>query len=299
MSVVSGETPPPSRFVDARRVRRGFDRIARHYESHAAVEREIGRRMLERLDYVRIDPQVVVDLGCGPGTAYTALRERYPKALIAGVDISPGMLRASAQSQQQLRWLMPFLRGRRLGRVCADAACLPLAAGSAQLAWSNLMLHWCDDAAAVIREMHRVLDIGGLATFTAFGPDTLKELRAAFADGKTHTQRFTDMHDLGDMLVHAGFADPVMDMEMITLEYTDHATMFADLRQTGAGNAMTDRAPGLTGRHGWQAMLARLEGMRRNGKLPMTLELVYGHAWKAAPTRSADNRSVIRFVPKK
>jgi malonyl-CoA O-methyltransferase len=289
----------PTQFVDEGRVRRGFDRVAAHYDVHASIEREIGRRMLERLDYVRIDPQVVLDLGCGPGTAYSALRERYPKALIAGVDLSVKMLHASEQSQRQLRWLMPLLRRRQLQKICANAAVLPVRTACAQLVWSNLLLHWCDDAEAVIGEMHRVLEVGGLAMFTTFGPDTLKELRAAFADGKTHNQRFADLHDLGDMLVHAGFADPVMDMEMITLEYADANALFTDLRRTGAGNAMLDRAKGLSGRRRWQAMLARLDAMRRQGRLPMTLELVYGHAWKGAPKKTADERSVIHFVPRK
>jgi len=288
-----------SRFVDERQVRRGFDRVASVYEQRATIEREIGSRMLERLDYVRIDPRLIVDLGCGPGVAYTALKERYPEAQIAGVDLSLPMLKAAEQSRRRLRWLMPFLRSKHLQKICANAALLPLKSASAQLVWSNLLLHWCDDAEAVIGEMHRVLEVGGLATFTTFGPDTLKELRGAFADGKTHNQRFTDMHDLGDMLVAAGFADPVMDMEVITLEYDDASRLFDDLRQGSPGNAMLDRSRGLGGRKAWQAMRERLEATRRDGRLPMTLELVYGHAWKGAPKRTADNRSVIQFVPRR
>lgn len=287
-----------TRFVDEQRVRRGFDRVASLYDVHATVEREIGRRMLERLDYVRIDPKVVVDMGCGPGTAYTALHERYPNAIVTGVDLSESMLKAGDQTRRQLRWLMPFLRTQRLQKICANAAFVPLRAGCAQLVWSNLLLHWCDDAEAVIREMHRVLEVSGLATFTTFGPDTLKELRNAFGDGKSHTQRFTDMHDLGDMLVHAGFADPVMDMEVITLEYERIDRLLEDLRRTGARNAMLDRSHGLMGRNKGQAVLARLEAMRRDGKLPLTLELVYGHAWKGQPKKMADDRSVIQFVPR-
>ena len=296
-------TASDNQFVDERQVRRGFDRVAALYDAHAVIEREIGSRMLERLDYVRIEPQVVVDLGCGTGVAYSALRERYPKALIAGVDLSEQMLRAGERSRREWQdWLMPFLRGRGAGnlqKIGGNAALVPIKTGCAQLVWSNLLLHWCDDATAVIREMHRVLEVGGLTTFTTFGPDTLKELRSAFADGKTHNQRFTDMHDLGDMLVHAGFADPVMDMEVITLEYSEPARLFEDLRRTGAGNAMLDRSRGLQGRQRWAAMLARLEVLRRNGKLPLTLELVYGHAWKGTPKKTADNRSVIQFVPRK
>jgi malonyl-CoA O-methyltransferase len=210
------------------------------------------------------------------------------------------MLRAAETERRRLRFMLPQFKslfgGRRGARkVCANAARLPLKAGVAQLAWSNLMLPWCNDPVAVVAEMHRVLEVGGLAMFTTFGPDTLKELRAAFADGMTHTQRFIDMHDLGDMLVHAGFADPVMDMETVTLEYESVDRLFGDLKAGGAGNAMQDRSRGLSGKASWRAARSRLEAGRRNGKLPVTLEVVYGHAWKAVPRKAADGRAVIGF----
>ena len=287
-------------FVDERQVRRAADRAATRYAAHAEVEREIGRRMLERLDYVRIEPTWIVDLGAGPDMATAALAERYRDAGIVNVDFSEAMLRVADAERGRLRFMLPqfkalFGGGRNPRRVCANAAHLPIAAGRAQLAWSNLLLPWCNDPPAVIAEMHRVLEVGGLAMFTTFGPDTLKELRAAFDDGRTHTQRFIDMHDIGDMLVHAGFADPVVDMEMLTLEYESLDRLLGDLRRSGAGNAMQDRARGLTGKSAWQAMRTRVETGRRNGKLPVTLEVVYGHAWKAAPRRVADGRAVIGF----
>jgi malonyl-CoA O-methyltransferase len=282
-------------FVDTHRVRHGFDRVAAGYDAHAEVEREIGRRMLERLDYVRIEPRYVVDLGCGTGAALPALRERYPQATLLGLDASPAMLRAGQRQNRQLRWLMPFLKSTREQRIAAVAEALPLKAGLAQLVWSNLLLMWCNDPLPVIREMHRVLEVEGLAMFTTLGPDTLKELRAAFGDGGAHTQRFIDMHDLGDMLVHAGFADPVMDMEILTLEYETLDRLFADVRSSSPGNAMLDRPRGLTGRAAWNEMRARYEAMRRGGKLPATLEVVYGHAWKGQPKKAADGRAVVRF----
>jgi malonyl-CoA O-methyltransferase len=285
-------------FVDRLAVRRAFDRAAAGYDAHAEIEREIGRRMLERLDYVRIEPRHVIDLGSGTGAALPALRERYPAARVLGVDASAAMLRAGQRQSRQLRWLMPFLKANREARICADAEALPLKSGLAQLVWSNLMLLWCNDPVAVIREMHRVLEVEGLAMFTTFGPDTLKELRASFGDGATHTQRFVDMHDLGDMLVHAGFADPVMDMEIVTLEYESLDRLFADLRASGAGNAMLDRRRSLGGRAAWQRMRAAYETMRRRGKLPATLEVVYGHAWKGQPKKTADGRAVVRFERK-
>jgi malonyl-CoA O-methyltransferase len=292
---VTAEAGQPPRFVDPRRVRRGFARAASGYDEHAAIEREIGKRMLERLDYVTIQPQRVLDLGCGSGAALTALRQRYRDAQVIGVDFCPEMLAAGREQATRLRRLLPFLTSTTAPRVAADAAALPFAAASAQLLWSNLMLLWADDPVAVIGEMHRVLDVGGLAMFTTLGPDTLKELRSAFGDGHTRTQRFIDMHDIGDMLVHAGFADPVMDMEVLTLTYADVDALIGDLRASGATCAAHDRPRGLSGRGTWQAMRAAYELMRRDGRLPATLEVVYGHAWKVAPKKDSQGRAVIRF----
>ena len=181
--------------------------------------------------------------------------------------------------------------------VCADASRLPLAAGTIDLVWSNLTLQWINDASAAFAEFHRVLRVGGLVMFTTFGPDTLKELRAAFAgvDGATHVSRFIDMHDVGDMLVRAGFADPVMDMETITLTYADATTMMRELKAIGAHNATVGRPRGLTGRARWSRVLARLEAFRRDGRLPATYEVVYGHAWKPEPRFADDGRAIVRF----
>lgn len=287
---MDGDAP---RFVDPRQVRRAFARAAQTYDEHASIEREIARRMLERLDYVKIEPRRIIDLGCGTGATLPALKERYREAQVVGLDACEAMLRVGHREGRQLRWLMPFLKSTRSPRLAADAAALPLAAGCAQLIWSNLMLLWASDPQPVIREMHRVLEVGGLAMFTTFGPDTLKELRACFDDGYSHTQRFVDMHDIGDMLVEAGFADPVMDMEVLTLTYEDFDRLLGDLRASGATCAASDRRRGLMGKTTWQAMRAGIERLRRDGRIPVTLEVIYGHAWRAAPKRLAEGRSVI------
>jgi malonyl-CoA O-methyltransferase len=145
-----------------------------------------------------------------------------------------------------------------------------------------------------------VLEIGGLLMFSTLGPDTLRELRSAFADGYAHTQRFADMHDLGDMLVGCGFADPVMDMEVVTLTYDDFDAMLAELRAAGSACAMKARRHGLTGRQAWSAARTAYESMRRDGRLPATFEIIYGHAWKAAPKQTPDGRAIVRFdLPRK
>ncbi|MEY2631421.1 MAG: hypothetical protein RIR00_75, partial [Pseudomonadota bacterium] len=270
-------------FVDRRQVDRRFATVAPDYSRADFLAREVDRRMAERLDYVTLQPQRVLDLGCGSGASFAALRQRYPEARLLGLDRQPAMLRAAraAQPGNWRRWI-PGLRDNGPQLLAADAAALPLASGQCSLIWSNLLLPWVDDPAAVLREALRLLEVGGLLMFASLGPDTLRELRGSFDDGYDHTQRFFDMHDLGDMLVEAGFADPVMDMEVLTLTYTDPARLFAELRAAGATCAMHGRRPGLTGRQGWQRMLQNYARQQRDGRYPATMEIIYGHAWKAA-----------------
>jgi malonyl-CoA O-methyltransferase len=285
--------------LDARRARRGFVRAAAGYDAVAVLQREIAARMLERLDYVKIQPGLVVDLGCGTGASLAALGERYPQARILGLDVCEAMLRVGCRRRSWLRWLLPFLRGpKNTSLVAADAQALPLATRAAGFLWSNLMLHWLPDPMAGLREMHRTLESGGLLMFSAFGPDTLKELRACFSDGHAHTLHFTDMHDYGDMLIECGFADPVMDAERLTLTYPSPEALFDELRRNGSISAATGYRRGLMGRRTWQAVLAACEAQRIEAHLPASFEVVYGHAWKAEPRTVADGRAVIRFVSK-
>lgn len=281
-------------FIDPRQVRRGFAKAAAGYGQADFLAREIDRRMLDRLDFVRIEPKLIVDIGCGQGASLAALRGRYPEARALGIDLVPDMLRRAIQPRPAWQRWLPIRRDETLF-AAGDAGRLPVAGGAAGLAWSNLLLHWLDDPLPAFAEAHRVLEVGGLLMFSTFGPDTLKELRASFADGYAHTQRFIDMHDLGDMLVASGFADPVMDMEMLTLTYDSVDLLLGELRSAGAGCAMQARRHGLTGRGAWGKARAAYERMRQDGKLPATFEVVYGHAWKAQPKKAADGRSIIRF----
>ena len=284
-----------AQFVDLRQVRRNFARAASGYDSAAVLQREVGSRMLERLDYMRIEPQRVLDVGCGTGASLTALHERYPKSQLLGVDLSQAMLQAGCGQRSRLRWLLPFLRNHQANLTVADAAALPFRNASAGLLWSNLMLHWLDDPQPAFRDMYRVLEVDGLLMFSTFGPDTLKELRACFSDGYVHTQRFADMHDLGDMLLGCGFADPVMDMEVLTLTYANVDDLLRDLRQNGASCAMQTRRQGLMGRGVWQSMRTKYEKLAQQGRLPATFEIIYGHAWKAPAKKTADGRAIVRL----
>jgi malonyl-CoA O-methyltransferase len=277
--------------IDKSRVRAAFERAAPHYEEHAALQQEVQRRLLERLDWVRLAPRRVIDLGCGPGGALRPLAERYRKARVVGLDLAHGMV---ARARTQGRWL------RRPWVLCADMEQLPLADRSFDLAVSAAALQWVNDLDRVFAEVRRVLAPGGLWSFTTFGPDTLRELRSAFAevDGRSspHVNAFIDMHDIGDALVRAGFADPVMDQEVLTLTYPDLPALLRDLRGVGVRNALAGRARGLFGPrrlHAVAAAYATRFGDR--GRLPASWEVVYGHAW--VPEAPAPSRTPGRFVP--
>jgi malonyl-CoA O-methyltransferase len=280
---------------EKRHVRRSFERAARTYDDSAVLQREVGARLLAHLDPIRIDPTRIVDLGSGTGAHFDPLRQRYPRADIVAIDLALEMLRKSRTRTPW--WRRAVSTSPRL--VCADGERLPLAPGTTQFVFSNLALQWCRYD-AVFLECSRVLSTAGLILFSTFGPDTLKELRAAFAgvDGGAHVNSFVDMHDLGDALVAAGFADPVLEMETITLEYENVRGVARDLKAIGAHNVLPGRPGGLGGRARWERMEALYEQSRRNGVLPATFEVVYGHAWKAAPRRSADGRQVIDFQPR-
>ena len=282
---------------DRRAVRRAFSRAAPRYDEHAVLQREVGQRLVEHLEGIRMEPARVLDLGCGTGASFAALATRYPRARLTGLDIARPMLEEAGRRTPWWRRKLGLATTPAL--VCADAERLPLAAGSLDLVFSNLALQWCDPARA-FGEAARVLRVGGLFLFSTLGPDTLKELRAAFAaaDDAPHVNAFVDMHDLGDSLVHAGFADPVMEMEVLTLEYGSLERVVADLRAIGASNALPGRPQGLGGRGRWKRVEAEYERFRRDGILPATYEVVYGHAWKTQPRTAPDGRSIVQFHPR-
>jgi malonyl-CoA O-methyltransferase len=297
---------PDPRDVDPRAVRRAFSRAAATYDAAAALQREVGSRMASRLDYVRMAPRMILDAGCGTGEAVGELGARYAGARVVALDAAWPMVEVARERARRATSLLRRLLPEALGGggpaaplfVCGDFNALPLSGVVFDLVWSNLALQWTNDLPRTFAEIRRVLKVGGLFTFTTFGPDTLKEVRSAFAraDGHTHTNRFTDMHDIGDMLVAAGFADPVMDMEQLTVTYADAGSLMRELKQIGATNATRGRSHGLMGRGRWQRAVAALDAMRREGRIPATFEVVYGHAWKGEPKRSAEGHPIVKLL---
>jgi len=263
---------------DKLKMRQSFERAAAHYDAAAILQQEISKRLLERLDYIKLQPARVLDVGAGTGISLTGLRQQYPAAEIYALDIARAML---LEARKKQGWLQRIRRPIQF--ITADAEKLPLADATVDLLFSNLTLQWCLDLEQTFSEFRRVLKPGGLLMFTTFGPDTLKELRSCWSqvDGYTHVNNFIDMHVVGDALVRSRFAEPVMDMELITMTYSDVPGIMRDLKAIGAHNVTQGRARNLTGKGKLQQLFASYEQFRNNGVLPVSYEVVYGHAWMA------------------
>ncbi len=279
--------------IDKKAMRQAFSRAASSYDATAVMQREVCTRMLERLDYIKMQPSMLLDAGSGTGWGGRQLAEKYPAATVISLDIAIGMLQSA---QEKSGWWKKLFGKNRQLPVCADVEALPLASNSMEMIWSNLAVQWCNDLPATLVELNRVLKPEGLLMFSTFGPDTLKELRQAFrgVDGHSHLNRFADMHDIGDMLMQSGFAEPVMDMEYLTLTYQDVKGVLQDLKDIGAHNTTAGRPQGLMGKAAWGRLLENYEKLRRDGKLPATYEVIYGHAWKPAPRVNRDGAAIIR-----
>jgi malonyl-CoA O-methyltransferase len=265
---------------DRHRLRRALERAAGCYDEAAFLQREVGGRLLERLDIMKLAPEVIADLGCGTGLITATLMKKYRKARVIGLDLASALV---AKARGRAPWL------RTLHGVVAEPEALPLAGASCDLIFSNLSLQWAPDLDRALGEFRRVLKPGGALLFSTLGPDTLVELRRSWAaaDGYNHINGFLDMHDIGDALMRAQLVEPVMDVERLTLTYPDVDGLMRDLGTLGARNVTLGRPRGLTGKGRLRAMRDAYERYRRpDGLLPVSCEVVYGHAWGPFPNRS-------------
>ncbi|MGA8277719.1 MAG: malonyl-ACP O-methyltransferase BioC [Rhodanobacteraceae bacterium] len=278
--------------LDLAQVRRAFARAAADYDAHAALQMEVGRRLRERLECATREPERVLDVGAGTGHGAAALRAHWPRAKVIALDLSLPMLRVA---KRRAGWWKPFMR------VAGDALALPLPDRGIDVLHSNLCIQWCDGSALPFAEFARVLKPGGLMLLSTFGPDTLRELRAAWAaadDAHPHVGRFLDMHDIGDAMLAAGLRDPVLDVEHLTVTYPDVHALMRELKGIGATNAASDRARGLTGKARFARMREAYEAMRVDGRIPSTWEIVYAHAFgppEGQPRRSGVDGEVATF----
>ena len=256
--------------LDKRQIRRAFGRAATTYDQVAVLQQRMVDEIIARLELVQLEPRTIIDLGCGTGYGARALAQKYPQAKIIALDLALEMLRVARSKNSacdNVSWL------------CGDAESLPLRRGSVDLILCSATLQWCD-LAAVFAQCAAVLRREGLFTFASFGPDTLAELRAAWRriDDQVHVHEFVDMHNVGDALVHAGFADPVLDVERVQLTYADPKQALDEVRKLGSTNAAVDRRRGLLGKQRYRRLLEALSA-GSDGRVPVTFECVYGHAF--------------------
>jgi malonyl-CoA O-methyltransferase len=267
--------------LDRTRLRWAFERAAVSHDQAAFLHREVGQRLLERLDWLKARPETILDVGCGVGQLTAVLMKKYRKARVIGLERAPAMV---TRARRRAPWL------RTLHGVVAEPEALPLPVASCDLIFSNLALPWTLDLDPVFAEFRRVLKPGGALFFTTLGPDTLSELRRSWAeaDGHNHVNAFLDMHDVGDALMRARLAEPVMDVERLILTYPDVDGLMRDIRALGAGNVTAGRPRGLTGKGRLSALRTAYERYRRaDGLLPASCEVVYGHAWGPIQDRSS------------
>ncbi|HRE30368.1 MAG TPA: malonyl-ACP O-methyltransferase BioC [Candidatus Berkiella sp.] len=275
-------------------IARSFSLAAQTYDRHAFVQQEIGHRLIERLDYIKQKPQLILDVGSGTGHLTRALQQKFPESTVFGLDIAHGMAHFAKNKQSWQFWKSnPHY-------LCADAESLPFPNSSIDLIFSNFTLQWCTNLSQAFAEFKRILKPEGMIFFSTLGPQTLYELKSSFAaaDNKTHVNEFIDMHDIGDYLLNLRFNDPVIDMEMITIEYPDVNTLLTDLKGTGAHNMNVDRPEGCVSKKLFQRMTQAYNHFKQsNGCIPASYEIIYGHAWQQQSSHlySEDKDGLIRI----
>lgn len=250
---------------------RSFNRAAKTYDAAAFLQKEVGQRLLERLDMIRLQPERILDLGSGTGLFTQALEKRYPKAAVLAVDIAENMLRTAQEKKTTQQYF-----------ICADAFHIPFADHSVDLIFSNLVFHWCENKKSLFAELKRILKPGGLLLFSMCGVDTLRELREIWSniDDRTHINTFLDLHDVGDFLSQHQFTDAVMDRETIMLSYQDIYSLLRGLKSCGSFNLSEHHRNALTGKSHWKKLVSAYTQIHNSTeKFIVTFEILYGHAW--------------------
>lgn len=258
-------------------IQKTFNRVA-EFPAADFLTVEINHRLLEQLEFMRFKPEVIIDLGCGKGYASKVLKNKYPLAEIYSLDLADKII-----PKQQ-------------NGICANASQLPLRAQSVDLVYSNLMLPWCENMEAIFAEVQRILKPGGLFLFTTFGPETLQELAQAWhdLDNFPHQHLFYDLQDIGDVLLQQQFLDPVIDREMLVVNYQNCEQLCKELKFSGMNNIHKDRRNTLTGKKRWQKFANNINAQaNQNGKIPIRFEIIYGHAWRSNVLKNSNGEFAI------
>ena len=251
------------------------------------IYQEIARRMLERLDYIKISPQIILDIGSGLGIDSGLLGSKFPKASVLQLDNAINMLKFYRKSPN----IFQKFFSRNSNHICADALHLPIENQSIDMVWSNLCLPYICDMEAYFKEIRRVLRLGGCFFATGLGVDSLLELREI----GLQTFNFPDMHMIGDILVKLGFSHPVTDLEYIKLEYDSFADLLADVRIIGCGGTTSYK---WLGRENYNGLEEKFVRVYQNGKVSLTLEVFCAHAWVDNPDLSSSSHKKILFYPR-
>lgn len=281
--------------LDRQQIKKSFAKAAESYDQVAHLQQWVADNLLERLTWLKMNPQTILDAGSGTGQLTRGLTQMYPQARVYALDFAWPMLR-EARRQQPRNWRQ---WGKKTGYwICGEVERLPLADESLDMIVSNLMLQWCNNVELVFKEFLRVLKPKGILLFSTLGPDTLQELRHSWAavDQYSHVNQFIDMHDLGDSLLAQGFIDPVMDIDWVHYHYANVKDLLRDLKRLGAHNVTHDRLKGLTGKQHFNQMVNAYEKLRNENDLPVTYEVVYGHALGNQPQTHLSKEVKIPFV---
>ncbi|OUR64729.1 malonyl-[acyl-carrier protein] O-methyltransferase BioC [Methylophaga sp. 42_25_T18] len=282
---------------DKHQVAQSFAHAAQQYDDVAILQRQTADELLDRLSLVKIQPNRILDLGAGTGRNLSLLAAKYPKAELIALDIAPAMLKQAQhrfQSDAGLkRWLPTH---QQPAYMAGDAEALPLADNSVDMVYANLSLQWCDPTKC-FAEIQRVLRPGGLLSFTSLGPDTLNELRQAWAavDDYPHVNIFYDPHDIGEAMMNSRLAEPVLDVDRLTLTYETAIALMKDLKELGAHNVNEGRRRGLTGKQAFEKVINAYEPFRKDGLLPASYEVIYGHAWCAEETQKQEKDGTVKI----
>lgn len=278
--------------LDKRQIAHAFSRAAQSYDAAAVIQHAVREEQLDRLNLLRLEPKRILDLGSGTGKGSSALSQRYKRSDIIALDLAHGMSVLHKKALPRFR--------NRIRPLCADQDQLPIADNSVDMIFSNLALQWSQSLDHALQECRRVLSEEGVICFTTVGPDTLIELRQAWQsvdEDQVPIHQFLDMHDIGDAMIRAGFAEPVLDVERYTLTYPNLRSLLDDLKAIGATYADAQRSTSRLTRSKLKALSQSYEAHRLDGSLPLSYEVVFVQAWQPAKSARPQDGSTVAHFP--